>query len=108
MHKRRILIGCLCLVAAVVVALPSKAQSLSEQMSMEEARDQCSLILLPEHCDRLVALGRKSLVALAEALAILLTEGLAEANAEMDRLLDELEQGHPIKNERAKKEGFEI
>lgn len=103
MKNLLVLIGAMGLVAALTTT-PVKAGP-PEPLAMDVVRKECNLILLPRHCDRIIALGNKSVVAFISAVFILIEDGVEAANEELDKMLEEIERIQGITPE---KEGVDI
>lgn len=81
----------------VLIVGGAKAQEQEQgAFGYDELMAECSIILDPTICERFKAAGEKSFEIFEHAMTLLFTEGLDEANRELDRMLDDIERGFPL------------
>ncbi len=100
------IVGAAIVIVITVLTIPEahSQEPDSNAFGYNELMAECSIILLPKTCERFENLGEKTFAAFEFAMSILFTEGVAEANRQLERMLDDIERGFPL----TKKKGIWI
>jgi len=80
--------------------IPNTIESIPVQneqvFDLRALEGECTLIFLPRLCKRFVRAGKEAFMMFDYAISVMLKDGLIEANRELERMLNDLENGMPV------------